>query len=289
MKMLLTGERGKLVTRFCKYIQENRDDIDVQLMSVRGDEWRDADFAMYDVVVHCAGLINCEEDSYEEYERVNVRLTRDIFTKCVEQKVPYFIYLSSMAVYDGTEWGFGEQGIITAQTKPFPKSYYGKSKYVAEQAIESVPNNGTTVAIVRAPSIVGGAMEDYFGKYIRFSRLPFLPIPKIHLEAKRSFVYVETLIEFICYLAENVKAGIFFPQNYPSLSVSEMYEEVCKAQGKKRLAVRLASGILPSKIEKQLFRQICYEEELSKEENEAVGRISAREAIHLVVEELVKR
>ena len=202
---------------------------------------------------------------------------------CVTQKVPYFMYLSSMAVYDGIEWGFGQAGLITNETKPVQKTFYGRSKYEAEQAILTQESGMTKVCIVRAPAIVGKGMEDYFRNYIRFSKIPLLPVPKIHEEAKRSIVYVDTLIEFMFELLQNKKTGLYFPQNYPMLSVSEMFLAVCKAQGKKRITLPISPKLLPGKIEKKLFRQICYSEDMSNEENKNVGAISTFEAIYRAV------
>ena len=283
MNIVLTGTSGNFVLRFKEYVKQNKTDINTVQLSLRGDSWKDFDFTGIDAVIHCAGITHSAKDTYQEFEEVNVKLTKQFFAMCVKQKVPYFMYLSSMAVYDGTDWGFGHDGIITGETKPVQKTYYGRSKYEAEQSILEQECGITKVSIVRAPAIVGKGMEDYFRNYIRFSKIPLLPVPRIHKEAKRSIVYVDTLIEFMCELVQEEKTGVFFPQNYPMLSVSEMFSEVCKAQEKKRVMMPVNSKLLPGKIEKKLFRQICYSEDMSNEENKKVGSISTYEAIKRAV------
>ena len=283
MKIVLTGTSGRFVIRFKEYINKIAKDSEVILLSLRGIEWKEFDFSTVDAVIHCAGITKSMDETYREFEEVNVKLTKDFFSTCVKQKVPYFMYLSSMSVYDGIDWGFGNDGIITKETKPIQKTNYGRSKYEAEQAVLMQQNELTKISIVRAPSIVGKGMEDYFRTYIRFSKIPLIPIPKAHEEAKRSIVYVDTLIEFMYELVKERKTGIFFPQNYPMLSVSEMIEEVCNARGKKKRRIPIWCKILPKKIEKKLFRQICYSEEMNFEENKKVGSISTYEAIRNAV------
>ena len=172
-----------------------------------------------------------------------------------------------MAVYDGIGWGFGKEGLVTKDTIPVQKTNYGRSKFEAEEAIGAV---------------VGGGLEAYFDRYMRFSRIPFVSVPTIHLEAKRSFVFIDTLIDYLCSLSIERREGVFFPQNYPQMSVSEMLFEVCAASGNPK---RMGSWgkILPKTIKKRFFSQICYDKGLS--DAYIFDGISSKEAIKRTVTE----
>ncbi len=282
MKVLVTGKNGKLVSYFRKYIQKNKTDWQFEFVSLRHDEWKKMELAGYDTVFHCAGITSSDNDNYEEFRKINVDITRDLFEECVRQGVKYFVYLSSMAVYDGIGWGFGKEGLITANTKPKQKSNYGRSKFEAEQAIRALMHNNIKVAIVRAPSIIGGGLELYFDRYIRFAKIPFVSIPRIHMEAKRSIVFIDTLIEFILFIINEQKTGVFFPQNFPQLSVCEMMQVVCYSLGRNKLT-GVWGNVIPYCIQKRFFSQICYEEALSTEG--ILRSISSQDAIERTIRE----
>lgn len=286
MKLLLTGENGKFVTLFENYVKKKIPDYEVEKISLRGDEWEKQSLKGYDVIVHCAGIVNSDKDCYDEYQKINVEKTRRLCEIVTKSEIQSFVYLSSMAVYDGMDWGFERDGIITDNTNPIQKTYYGRSKYEAELAIDEVLSSSSiNVMIVRAPSIVGKGMENYFSRYIKMADIGVVPIPNIHRDAKRSFVYVDTLIEFILLLLRKNKSGVFYPQNLPLLSVSEIYEEVCRAKGYKRMHSKFLYNLLPQSINKRFFQQICYDEKLNFEENREVGEVSSYDAIHSIIHE----
>ncbi len=282
MKVLVTGKNGKLVSYFRKYVQENKTDWQFEFISLRNDEWKKMELTKYDSIIHCAGITSSTNDDYEEFQKINVDLTRNLFGACVSQRTKHFVYLSSMAVYDGIGWGFGQEGLITAETNPKQKSNYGRSKFEAEMAIRELAQKDTKVAIVRAPSIIGGGLEAYFDRYIKFAKIPLVSIPWIHTEAKRSFVYIDTLIDFILSIISRQDMGIFFPQNFPQLSVCEMMQEVCCSLGCNKLTGKWGEAI-PYYIQKRYFSQICYEETLSTED--ILRSISSQDAIGRTIKE----
>lgn len=283
MKILVTGTSGKLVTYLRNYVQENKKDWTFEFVSLRNDGWKEKPLTEYDSILHCAGITSAPENNYEDFYRINVKLTKELFEECVRQKARHFVYLSSMAVYDGTAWGFGEDGLIREDTLPVQKSNYGKSKYLAEEAIRSVDPGETKVAIVRAPSIVGGGLEAYFRIYILYSRIPLVPVPWIHTEAKRSFIYVDTLIDQLCDIAGSAEEGIFFPQSFPQLSVSEMIDEICKAKGIRKHRSKLLGKMIPASIIRRRFSQICYDPSLRG--GAGPDAVTTREAIRRSLEE----
>ncbi len=287
MKVLVTGTKGKFVSYFRQYVSRHKSEWTFNYISLKDGKWKEYDFSSYDTIIHCAGITQAQDDDYKIFRRINVDLTRELCNKVIEHGCKQFIYLSSMAVYDGVGWGFDESGLIKADTDPVQCTNYGRSKYEAEKAINELTQNHdahTKISIVRAPSIVGADLESYFDRYIKFARIPFVPIPWIHAEAKRSIVYVDTLIEFICNLAKNGDVGgVYYPHNIPQLSVSEMMLEVSKAMGKSKRSSTLFGRLLPPSIQNRFFSQISYDDSMSEKENHDVSEISSREAIWRVI------
>ena len=243
--------------------------------------WKEEDFSDFDVVLHTAGIVSAE--TMEQMREVNVRLTKEVAEKAFRDGVKQFVFLSSMAVYDGIEWGFGKTGLITENTIPVQSTAYGASKYEAEKAISSLDSGNTKVAIVRAPSIVGKGMEGYFDRYVKFANIPLVPIPWIHIEAKRSFIYASTLAEFILNLIGECREGVFFPQQLPQMSVSEMMEAVCEAIGVAKRRSDVLGKMLPYSIQRRFFSQISYDPALSHDENIEASNINSCEAIRETV------
>lgn len=285
MKVIVTGENGRLSRRIKELFEEKDKNVSVLLMSVRGNEWEKQHYGDIDAIIHCAGIIGNESTTKEDYYQVNVVLTERVYKFARDNKIRHFIYLSSMAVYDATHWGIKKDGIITSDTNPCAASNYGNSKLLAESVLQNANylDTGTTLSIVRAPSIVGKGMETYFASYEKLLRFPFVICSFVN--AKRSFVYIETLVEFLFYIIETGTSGILFPQNLPLLSVSEIWEEISKSRGQRKIRFHIPEKIVPSLIAKRFFCQICYDERLSLEINEQVGEISSREAIWRCMDE----
>lgn len=281
MRAFVSGTNGKLVSYFKEYVKEKKQDWKFDFVSLRNNSWTESDFSQYDTVIHLAGVSAVPDDNYDEFYRINVDLTKRLFEKAVSCKVSHFAYLSSMAVYDGIGWGFGKQGLIQKETKPIQKSNYGRSKFEAEEILRKIEQNNTTVSIIRAPAIVGGGIENYFDRYIKISKIPVIPMPWIHIEAKRSFVYVDSLIELILKIIRDNRGGVFFPQQFPPLSVSEMLEDVCRAKGQNRRKSAIIGRMIPFGVQKKFFSQICYDKSISDSWFET--EISSHEAIIQVI------
>ncbi len=78
MKILVTGENGKVVRGFCDYIKENYKNIRVDCLSLRGDEWKNTDLSEYEYVYHCVGAVKGDKESLYA---INRDLTRVFATK----------------------------------------------------------------------------------------------------------------------------------------------------------------------------------------------------------------
>ena len=286
MRVLVTGENGALSRQIKKILETEHKDVQVIPISVRGDEWEsEARYDHVDAIIHCAGLIGDASTTEETYFKVNVSLTERVYKYAKANQIPHFVQVSSMAVYDATNWGFGQDGIITASTVPCASSKYGKSKLMGEKVLLNANSGDDSLllSIIRAPSIVGKGMEAYFSNYKKLVNLPFGL--RVFPEAKRSFVYVDTLIEFIYYVIQNKIDGVFFPQNLPMLSVCEICEEINIAKGSHKVCVRVPEWMICKKTARAWFSQICYAPDASREINEKVGKISSREAIRRCINE----
>lgn len=281
-KILVTGENGAVSKAFKGYLSDNfKEKYTVELLSLRKESWKQTDFSKYDVVYHCAGIVKSDLEGYSEFEKINVDLTKALFEFASQQGVRQFIYLSSMAVYGTLGSDCKHGGIINENTVPTGPTLYGKSKLDAENILKNA-NTATKIAIIRAPSIVGKGTENYFAMHDRLLSLPVFPL--MFNECKKSILYIDCLSELVRLIIDNEEEGVFFPQNKPALSISEMLKEIKKIKGTKTILLPIPK-FLQFRFKKlnSIFGNVCYTDQLSNCFDNEYSIIDTKDAINRAI------
>lgn len=139
-------------------------------------------------IVHAAGrahVLNAMGTrDIDAFHQVNVRGTRALLESAVDVGVSSFVFLSSIAV-------IGEQpsGPITENTRPNPRTAYGRSKLETEKLIgELASRHGLHAPILRPPMVYGPGMK---GNPLRLFRLVDrgVPLPFASVKNERSVLY----------------------------------------------------------------------------------------------------
>lgn len=235
MRVIITGANSYIGNHIQSYIQSNDRAFSADQLDVTDNKWRDFDFSGYDAVVHVAAIVHRKDiDRWEPYQRVNVELTAEIAKKARSQGVKQFVFLSSMAVYGIEKSLSKEKSVISGQTVPVPCTMYGKSKYLAEQALAEIESEAFRVAIVRPPNVYGpGCRGGYISTYASIvSKLPV--IPKAFTSVKQSVLYIDNLCRFIYLLIANQERGIYTPQDDTSVSAVELMQAISDGLGLRR-------------------------------------------------------
>lgn len=241
------------------WLMREPDKYIVDTVDMEDGSWKEADFSLYDVVFHVAGIVHIKEtsDKQDLYFKVNRDLAYETARKAKEDGVNQFIFLSSMSVY-----GI-DKGIISIDTPLEPNSIYGKSKFEAEKLIQKLVDDSFAIAILRPPMVYGKGCR---GNYPRLSGLvKKIPIfPKI--DNMRSMIYIDNLSEFVKQLIDNRSGGLFFPQNKEYVNTSEMARLIAEVHGKKVVMTKLFNplikGLRFSTIDK-VFGNLVYEMNMS--------------------------
>ncbi len=226
-RVLITGADSYIGTSFERYIAEHYpNDYSVDTIDMRNATWKMASFTGYDAVFHVAGIAHIKEtaSNAELYYRVNRDLAVETAKKAKEDGVKQFVFLSSMSVYGK------DTGIITKETKPTPKSNYGKSKLQAEEEMASLDGESFKVCVLRPPMVYGNGCKGNFQTIIKIVK-NFPIFPKV--KNQRSMIYIENLCEFVrCCIEQNLN-GLFFPQNKEYMETSVIAEIVAEHLQKK--------------------------------------------------------
>lgn len=275
-KILITGKNSYIGTSFEKYIKENyASKFSVDTIDMIDGSWRQHDFSKYDVVFHVAGIAHqkeTKENAYLYYD-VNEKLVIETAEKAKKEGIIQFVFLSSMSVY-----GL-EEGSISSNTNPNPKTNYGKSKLLAEEGLTKLDSDNFSVAIIRPPMVYG---KDCPGNYVALSKfaLKMMVFPKIN--NARSMIYVENLCEFVKLIMDNTEKGYFYPQNTEYVNTSNMVHHIALSCGKHILLTRLFNPFIwllrKHKMIKKVFGNLYYEKGMSKYKEE-YNRISFENSI----------
>ncbi len=272
-KVLITGAGSYIGQSIAKSLPA--DQYAVRELDVRAGLDASA-FVNTDAVIHVAGIAHRAEEKDDEalYMRVNCDLAVQAARLAKEHGAKQFIFFSSMSVYGVTA------GHITADTRPAPVTFYGSSKWAAEQQLAALSDDDFRIAVLRPPMIYGNGCR---GNYPRLAgqarKLPVFPKAK----NQRSMLYIETLCAFVEALLESGKGGLFFPQNREYVSTSELVTAVAKANGKRialipgfAWAIRL---VMPhAGLVQKVFGTLTYDKAMSADFADA-GQIDFAETI----------
>ncbi len=253
-KVLITGAQSYIGTAVEQWLAKtgNYTVETVDLKQVRPDE---IDFSGIDTVFHVAGIAHIKENRENAplYDQVNHILAVNTARAAKTGGVKQLILMSSMSVY-----GL-ESGVITKESRPAPKTHYGKSKYEADTAIEKMRGPAFRVCILRPPMVYGNGCP---GNYQRLRKLA-LKMPLFPgRQNRRSMIYIENLCGFVESLIEQERDGLFFPQNPEYVCTAEMVKYIAQAHHKKISFTGIFNPLLklgfPSVVEK-VFGDLIYD------------------------------
>lgn len=227
-KILITGQNSYIGNAFIEYIQSRQDasEYEIEKISLRQASWRKTGWAVYDVVIHVAGIAHSDikrasEEIKKQYYTVNRDLAIEAARKARKEEVRQFIYLSSMIVY-------GNSGGINNKTHPKPENFYGDSKWQGEQQLIQMNSPDFKVVIVRPPFVYGRGSKGNYPLLAKLSKVtPVFP----RYENKRSMIYIENLCEFLRLLIMKEKDGVYHPQNKEIVSTAELVQIISEATG----------------------------------------------------------
>ena len=209
-RVLITGANSFVGTNVERWLLRESEKFRVDTVDTINDAWKKADFRLYDVVFHVAGIahVDPKPEMAPLYYRVNRDLTSEIAQCAKEKGVKQFIYMSSKIVYHASKSLKGER--VTPDTYPMPNDFYGDSKLQAEKELHGLECETFKVAILRPPIIYGSNSK---GNFLRLgwlaTKTPVFPA----WHNKRSMLFIDNLAEFVKQIIDRELCGTFFPQN----------------------------------------------------------------------------
>jgi UDP-glucose 4-epimerase len=181
-----------------------------------------------DVVFHLAARVSTPFANVDAdfHEQVNHWGTAELVSAVEESKVKKIIFTSSTSVYSNSD------DLITEDRQPDPKTFYGISKYRAEEHVKRLMNSRQTL-ILRCGNVYGYSRSMRFDAVInRFMfDANFTKRIQIHGNGKqyRAFIHVNILIKaLIGCLQHDVPGGVFnvVDKNIQILEIVDVLKEI---------------------------------------------------------------
>jgi nucleoside-diphosphate-sugar epimerase len=193
-------------------------------------DWSES-LADIDSVVHLAGLAHVtseksDPETGKKYLRLNADGSGKLAEQCAASGVKHFVFLSSCHAVAAES-----DEVLTDCTNPRAVSAYGRSKLAAEGAIKSVlADSDCAWTILRPPLVYGPGNKANFGSLVKLVQTG-IPLPLASVRNRRSFIYVENLVDLIVTCLANPKAfgKTFFPSDGEDVSTPELIRAIARA------------------------------------------------------------
>lgn len=227
----IIGASGFIGNNLISYLEEFGQTT--KSVSLRNSHWQD-NIDNVDIIIDLVGKAHDHKGTAtkEDYEYVNITLTKKIFYGFLESKAKLMIYVSSIAAVEE----FETLSHISEEEPCRPISLYGVSKRDAEVWLlsQSVPP-GKKVIILRPPMVHGAGDKGSLGLLYKVISKG-IPYPLASFDNKRSFISIENFSFFIHQIvlnSEKLNSGIYHIADDESISTKEIIEIIKNVTGKK--------------------------------------------------------
>jgi len=193
----------------------------------------------FDYIIHAAGVIKtCNKN---DFAVINYQYTKNFIEALQETtKVPdKFLFISSLAVF-----GPGDEKTmqpIKSTDTPHPVTLYGKSKLIAEQYIQSLPD--FPYLILRPTGVYGPREKDYYLAYksIKQHIESYIGTKEQHL----TFLYVTDLARLVFDALESKITGkAYFVTDLQRYTVEQFNGIIKKILNKKAFVIVFPKAIV---------------------------------------------
>ena len=244
MKCLVTGVKGQLGYDIVKRLKmQGHEDIlalDYTEMDITNKEQVKEVITNYkpDVIFHCAAWTQVDKAEDEMYKcrDVNVNGTNNI-AEVAKEIGSKMIYISTDYVFDGTK-----EGLYEVDDRPNPKSVYGETKYLGEEAVRK---NLLEHFIVRISWVFGINGNNFIKTMLRLA------------ETKRELnvvddqigspTYTEDLAKLLVTMSETEKYGTYHATNEGFCSWAQFAEYIFSESNNNILVNKITSEEYPQK------------------------------------------
>ena len=216
-----------------------------------------------DIVIHLAGKASDSKivkPASIILGKVNFKGTENLAKQAAMRGVKRFVFISSINVNGKSTC---EKRTLTEKSPVEPYDDYTVSKYKAESALRDIEKKtGMEVVILRPPLVYGPGVKGNFLKLLNWVHAR-LPLPFSGIKNKRSFIYIENLIEalILCAMHENAGGQTFLVSDDQILSTPRLLSKISLAMNfRPRLfffPISVMRRVLTLMGKKGIYERLC--------------------------------
>lgn len=213
-------------------------------ISLRFNNWKDEALDS-DVIINLVGKAHDHKGSASEndYNYVNVELTKEIFTTFIQSNAKILIHISSLAALEE----FESDRPLTEDVICNPQSWYGKSKHNAEKwLLNQEIHNNKKLIIIRPPMVHGPGDKGNLGLLFKFVQKG-IPYPLSKFNNNRSFIFIDNFVFYIKRIIQGIdklESGIYHVSDIESISTNQIINQIESVLKKKTIKLGLPTFII---------------------------------------------
>jgi UDP-glucose 4-epimerase len=191
-----------------------------------------------DAVVHLAAIAHAGRVPDAAYEQVNHQATATLARAAAAAKVRRFVFVSSI----GAQSAATADHPLTEDEPARPAKAYGHAKLAAEGAVRA---SGVRYTILRPMLVYGPDPKGNIARLKWLADLP-LPLPFASLDAPRSLLALDNLIEAIRFALEDERAAneTFIVADAETITVAEIVAILRTASGRRPALVAVPPRLM---------------------------------------------
>lgn len=217
-----SGAHDKLPFRSSPYVTFTKGDV-VELYPLT-ESIESADY-----IINAAAIVSFSPKKFDQMHAVNVDGTANVMNIALDNNVKKVVHISSIAAL-GRD---GKSDIITEQTKwtnSEYNSYYGITKYLAEQEAWRAHHEGLDIVIVNPSLVFGDKLWDQSSLQIfkkAYDGLPYYPA------GGTGIVDVVDVADVIVHLMKSEISGEKFIISGGNILYKDLFQKMAKSMGRK--------------------------------------------------------
>ncbi len=238
MKALVTGANGFTGSHLCQYLLQRGDQVtayvrrtsdlsrleglavDITYGEITDQAALENSMQGADAVFHTAAYVELGLVDADLMEQVNVGGTQAVLAAAQAVGVARMVYCSTIGVYGDTQGQLIDETFERQQTDF--SSAYDRTKYLAQQSVDTAAREGLHVVSVM-PSGIFGPGDPHFGKVVKLFLKGGL---KVWAGAERvtGIVHVDDLVEAMVLATERSQPGEHYIISTGELTTREMFK-----------------------------------------------------------------
>ena len=179
-----------------------------------------------DALISVAGLAHAHAGD-SEFDSANRRLPLEVARHVADGNIGRLVHVSTLGVY-----GSWSASPVSEGSRLAPETPYARSKLEGDRALASfLAASPESLTIVRPPMVYGPRCPGNFSRLRRLVARGW-PLPFGSARAKRSFIYVDNLVDFLLRCTPSASpSGLYVIGDGSDYSVGELVSAMAFADG----------------------------------------------------------